>query len=126
MIEMNIDLSHPGLDARRKKKFILEHIHQFSWIKVSEESEWVWAAIESEKEVGAFVQWISEQPIIYPVKVIIFDCQWHEMSSLLSNKFDVLNIFKNEEQMYAISNNMEWIIEYSSLKIARFGTMNIQ
>jgi hypothetical protein len=122
---MNIDLSHPGLDARRKRKFILEHIHQFNWIKVSEESEWIWAAIESEKEIRTFVQWISEQPISYPVKVILFDYQWHETSSLLSNELDILNIFKNKKLMYVISNNMGWIVEYSNLKTARFGTMNI-
>jgi hypothetical protein len=123
---MNINLSHPGLDARRKKKFIQERLHRFNWIKVSEESEWVWAAIKSEKEITIFVQWISEQPISYPVKVIVFDYQWYEISNLLLlNKFDVLNVFTMKKATYLVSNNMEWTIEYSSLKIARFGTMNI-
>ena len=68
---MNINLSHPGLDARRKKKFIQERLHRFNWIKVSKKSEWVWASVESEKEIKSFVQWISKQPIDYPVKVIL-------------------------------------------------------
>ena len=66
---MNINLSHPGLDTRRKKKFIRECLYRFNWIKVSEESEWIWASIESEKEIRSFIQWIAEQPIEYPARV---------------------------------------------------------
>jgi hypothetical protein len=124
---MNIDLSHPGLDIRRKKKIIQECLHRFNWIKVSEESEWVWASIESEKEIISFTHWISEQPIDYPVKAILFDSQWYEIPNiLLFNEFDVLNLFKTARVLYLISNNMEWIIEYSTTcQVARFGTMNI-
>jgi hypothetical protein len=123
---MNIDLSHPGLDARRKKKFILAHIHQVNWIKVSEESEWIWASIESEKEIESFAQWVSKQPICYPVNVGLFDSQWHEISNyLLSSEFDIVNLFKTTKTTYLVSNNMGWTIEYSNVQVARFGTMNI-
>jgi hypothetical protein len=123
---MNINLSHPGLDTRRKKKIIRERLHRINWIKVSKESEWIWASIESEKEIISLTDWISEQPIHYPVKSISFDSQWHETSNLLCNKFDVLNLFVLTSASYIISNTMEWIIEYSkNLQIARFGTMNI-
>jgi hypothetical protein len=124
---MNIDLSHPRLDVRQKKKIIQERLHRFNWIKVSEESEWVWASIESEKKIISFTHWISEQPIDYPVKVILFDSQWHEISNiLLFNEFDMLNLFKTTRAMYFVSNNMEWIIEYSTTcQVARFGIMNI-
>lgn len=123
---MNINLSHPGLDARRKKKFIQERLHRFNWIKVSKKSEWVWASVESEKEIKSFVQWISKQPIDYPVKVILFDSQWYEVSNFLSfNESDIANLFKTTRTLYLVSNNMEWIIEYSNIQVARFGTMSI-
>jgi hypothetical protein len=123
---MNIDLSHSGLDARRKKKFILKHIHRVNWTRVSETSEWVWASMESEKEIGSFSQWISEQPIDYPANVILFDSQWHEISKSLSlNEFDIVNLFKMTRTMYLVPNNMKWIVEYSDVQVARFGTMNI-
>jgi hypothetical protein len=123
---MNIDLSHPGLDTRRKKKFIQGCLHRINWIKVSKESEWVWASIESEKEIICFTRWISEQQIDYPVNASLFDYQWYETSSiLLCNEFDVLNLFKTTRILYLISNNMEWIVEYSTTcQVARFGTMN--
>ena len=123
---MNINLSHPGLDACRKKKFIQERLHRFNWIKVSKKSEWVWASVESEKEIKSFVQWISKQPIDYPVKVILFDSQWYEVSNFLSfNESDIANLFKTTRTLYLVSNNMEWIIEYSNIQVARFGTMSI-
>jgi hypothetical protein len=124
---MSINLSHSGLDARRKKKIILERLHQFNWIKVSEESEWIWIPIESENDIISFVQWISIQPIIYPAKAILFDPQWHEVSdSLLFNEFDIANLFKSTRTSYVIANDMKWIVEYSlNLQTARFGTMNI-
>ena len=110
---MNINLSHLGLDTRRKKKFIRERLHRFNWIKVSEESEWIWASIKSEKEISSFVQWISAQPIDYPAKVLLFDSQWHEISNLLSfNEVNIANLFKTERTSYVVSNNMEWTIEY--------------
>jgi hypothetical protein len=124
---MNINLSHPGLDTRRKKKFIQERLHQFNWIKVSEESEWIWASIESEKEIRSFIHWISEQPIDYPAKVILFDSQWQEISNLVSfNEFEIANLFITKRTSYVMSNNMEWTIEYSpNVQVARFGTMNL-
>ena len=123
---MNINLSHPGLDASRKKKFIQERLHRFNWIKVSKKSEWVWASVESEKEIKSFVQWISKQPIDYPVKVILFDSQWYEVSNFLSfNESDIANLYKTTRTLYLVSNNMEWIIEYSNIQVARFGTMSI-
>jgi hypothetical protein len=124
---MSINLSHPGLDARRKKKIIQERLHRFNWIKVSEESEWIWISIESENGIVSFAQWVQKQPISYPIEVILFDSQWHKISnSLLSNEFDMANLFAMSKTSYLITNNMEWMIEYSSrLQIARFGTMNI-
>ena len=123
---MNIDLSHPGLDARRKKKVIQRNFSQINWIKVSEESEWIWASIESEKEMITFSQWIASQPISYPVKVILFDSQLNEISNLLSfNEFDIANLFKTTATLYLVANNMEWMIEYRNVQVARFGTMNI-
>ena len=123
---MNINLSHPGLDARRKKKFIQERLHRFNWIKGSEKSEWAWASVESEKEIESFVEWISKQPIDYPVKVILFYFQWYEISNFLSlNESDIANSFKTTRSLYLVSNNMEWIIEYSNIQVARFGTMSI-
>lgn len=124
---MNINLSHPGLDARRKKKIIRERLHLFNWNKVSEESEWIWIPIDSENGIIFFAQWISKQLISYPAKVILFDCQLHEISSsLLFNEFDTANLFKMRGISYLTTNNMEWMIEYSStLQIARFGITNI-
>ena len=124
---MNINLSHPGLDTRRKKKFIRECLYRFNWIKVSEESEWIWASIESEKEIRSFIQWIAEQPIEYPAKVLLFDSQLHEISNLMSfNEFDVADLLIIKRTSYVMSNNMEWTIEYSpNFQIARFGTMNL-
>jgi hypothetical protein len=58
---MSINLSRPGLDARRKKKIIRERLHLFNWNKVSEESEWIWVPIESEGSIVFFAQWISKQ-----------------------------------------------------------------
>jgi hypothetical protein len=122
---MNIDLSQ--LSVRGKKKIIRERLHRFNWIKVSEESEYIWVSIESEREIRFFIQWISEQPIHYPAKVVLFDSQWHEISNLLSfNEFDIANLFKIKRTSYVVSNNMEWTIEYSpNIQVARFGTMNV-
>ena len=124
---MNINLSHPGLDARRKKKIIRERLHRFNWNKVSEDSEWIWIPIESENRIIFFAERISKQSISYPVKITIFDSQLYEISnSLLFNEFDTANLFKTPRVSYLTTNNMEWMIEYSStLQIARFGTMNI-
>lgn len=124
---MNINLSHTGLDPRRKKKIIQERLHLFNWNKVSKDSEWIWIPIESENSIILFAQWISQQSISYPVKVILFDSQLHEISnSLLFNKFDTANLFKTAKTSYITTNNMEWMIEYSStLQIARFGVANI-
>jgi hypothetical protein len=124
---MSINLSRPGLDARRKKKIIRERLHLFNWNKVSEESEWIWVPIESEGSIVFFAQWISKQSISYPANAILFDAQLHEIcNSLLSNELDTANLFKTEKASYLTTNNMEWTIEYSStLQIARFGIMNI-
>jgi hypothetical protein len=124
---MNINLSHPGLDARRKKKIVRERLHRFNWNKVSEDYEWIWIPIESESSIILFAQWISKQLISYPAKVILFDSQLYEISnSLLFNEFDTANLFKTAKASYLTTNNMEWMIEYSStLQIARFGIMNI-
>jgi hypothetical protein len=122
---MNIDLSQ--LSIRGKKKIIRERLHRFNWNKVSEDSEWIWMPIESENSIIFFTQWISKQLISYPVKVILFDFQLDEISnSLLFNEFDTTNLFKTAKISYITTNNMEWMIEYSStLQIARFGIMNI-
>ena len=122
---MNIDLSQ--LSIRGKKKIIRERLHRFNWNKFSEDSEWIWMPIDSENSIIFFTQWISKQSISYPVKVILFDSQLHEISNfLLFNEFDTANLFKTPKVSYLITNNMEWMIEYSStLQIARFGTMNI-
>jgi hypothetical protein len=122
---MNIDLSQ--LSIRGKKKIIRERLHRFNWNKVSEDSEWIWMPIESENSIIFFTQWISKQSISYPVKVILFDFQLDEISkSLLFNEFDTTNLFKTAKISYITTNNMEWMIEYSStLQIARFGIMNI-
>ncbi len=124
---MNINLSHPGLDARRKKKIIREHLYRFNWNKVSEESEWIWIPIESESSIIFFAQWVSKQSVSYPVKVILFDNQLHEISSsLVFNELDIANLFKTAKISHLTTNNMEWMIEYSStLQIARFGIANI-
>lgn len=124
---MNINLSHPGLDARQKKKIIQERLHLFNWNKVSKDSEWIWIPIEPDNSIILFDQWISKQPIIYPVNIILFDSQFYEISnSLLFNKFDTVNLFKTAKISYITANNMEWMIEYSStLQIARFGVANI-
>jgi hypothetical protein len=122
---MNIDLSQ--LSIRGKKKIIRERLHRFSWNKVSEDSEWIWMPIDSENSIVLFAHWVSRQSISYPIKVILFDPQLDEISnSLLFNEFDTVNLFKTAKASYLITNNMEWMIEYSStLQIARFGIMNI-
>jgi hypothetical protein len=122
---MNIDLSQ--LSIRGKKKIIRERLHRFNWNKVSEDSEWIWMPIDSENSVILFAQWISRQSISYPIKVILFDPQLHEISrSLLFNEFDTAHLFKTAKALYLTTNNMEWMIEYSStLQIVRFGIMNI-
>ncbi len=122
---MNIDLSQ--LSVRGKKKIIRERLHRFNWNKFSEDSEWIWMPIDSENNIIFFTQWISKQSISYPIKVILFDSQLHEISNfLLFNEFNTANLFKTPKVSYLITNNMEWMIEYSStLQVARFGTMNI-
>jgi hypothetical protein len=124
---MNINLSHPGLDARRKKKIIRERLHLFNWNNISEDSEWIWMPIESENSIVFLAQWISKQSISYPANAILFDAQLYEIcNSLLSHEFDTANLFKTAKASYLTTNNMEWMIEYSStLQIARFGIMNI-
>ncbi len=122
---MNIDLSQ--LSVRGKKKIIRERLHRFNWNKFSEDSEWIWMPIDSENNIIFFTQWISKQSISYPIKAILFDSQLHEISNfLLFNEFNTANLFKTPKVSYLITNNMEWMIEYSStLQVARFGTMNI-
>jgi hypothetical protein len=122
---MNIDLSQ--LSTRGKKKIIRERLHRFNWNKVSEDSEWIWMPIDSENSVILFAQWISRQSISYPIKVILFDPQFQEISrSLLFNEFDTAHLFKTAKALYLTTNNMEWMIEYSStLQTVRFGIMNI-
>jgi hypothetical protein len=121
---MSINLSQ--LSVKGKKKIIRERLHRFNWIEVSKDSEWIWASIESGSGIISFTQWISNQPINYPAKVILFDSQWYEISnSLPLNEFDIANLFETTRSSYLTTNNLEWMIEYSStLQVARFGIMN--
>jgi hypothetical protein len=124
---MNINLSHPDLDLRRKKKLILAQLHRVNWLKITElDGEWVWVAIESEPEFQTFARWIAQQPIEYPIEVNSFDPQWHEISQFLAlNEFDLADVFKTTGAMSIVAHNMQWIIEYSNINTARFGTIDI-
>jgi hypothetical protein len=123
---MTIDLSHPGLDVRQKKKIITSKLHLVSWLGHNESNyEWVWASLKSEKEINLFIKWISEKPIIYLNNVIMFDSQWIETSTFIaSNAVDIGSAFKTTGASFAISNDMQWIIEYSTVSTARFGIWN--
>ena len=80
---MSVNLSHPELDARRKKKLILSRLHLVNWVKQNELShEWIWAEIDSYSGMNLFVKWIAESPIDYPHKVSFF-YGWKEVSTIV-------------------------------------------
>ena len=122
---MSINLSHPELDARRKNKLILSRLHLVNWVKQNELNyEWIWVEIESHSGMNLFVKWIAENPIDYPHKVNFF-YGWKEASTIVVlDAVDIANNFQVLRASFAISNDLHWIIEYSNISTARFGTWN--
>lgn len=120
---VSTDLRHPNLRHRDIKRVLAHVRYGIRWdAGTNTGSEWVYASLEDAVHKQQLSDWLCSKSISEHADALMLGGGYEDCTSIVWE--DILRDLKrffDKRKILVVSKDLEWIIEYEQMGVARFG-----